>query len=448
VSGPDGVDRLPRPMRLPRAERPLRILFVYSRLPLPMTRGDELTVAHLLEFLHARGHAVDLFTLDAGQKLAPAHRAWLESRCRRLEILPHASWRAACSALAGLPFRRPLQIGWFRNPRQLGMVQEALGREPYDIAYAYYIRSAEALRTVRGRPGGPATFLAMQLSQYLNTRRLAETTGSFVQRLVFGLESRLVRAYEAGVWRDFDRVVLIGPKDLAAVADACHTEGVAEIDPAAGNVVWGPHGVDTERMAPRPEVAVLPDSVVMTGAMRYPPNAQAALWLAGEVWPRIRAARPGATLAIVGRHPPPEVTALNGRNGIAVTGTVPDPADWTARAAVCVAPIRAAAGLQNKLLEYMAMGRPVVATTAANEGIGAVPGRDLVIADSAEAFALAVTGLLAEPARAEALGASGRAFVTASWTWEAHFYNLEAAFLAAMRRPAAGRDAALALTAS
>jgi len=201
-------------------------------------------------------------------------------------------------------------------------------------------------------------------------------------------------------------------------------------------------------MAPRPEVAVLPDSVVMTGAMRYPPNAQAALWLAGEVWPRIRAARPGATLAIVGRDPPPEVTALNGRNGIAVTGTVPDPADWTARAAVCVAPIRAAAGLQNKLLEYMAMGRPVVATTAANEGIGAVPGRDLVIADSAEAFALAVTGLLAEPARAEALGASGRAFVTASWTWEAHFYNLEAAFLAAMRRPAAGRDAALALTAS
>mgnify|MGYP006325073143 CR=1 FL=1 len=84
MSAPDGVDRLPRPMALPRAERPLRILFVYGRLPLPMTRGDELTVAHLLEFLHARGHAVDFVTLDAGQRLAPAHRAWLESRCRRL----------------------------------------------------------------------------------------------------------------------------------------------------------------------------------------------------------------------------------------------------------------------------------------------------------------------------------------------------------------------------
>lgn len=436
MNAPDGVDRLPRPMALPRAERPLRILFVYGRLPLPMTRGDELTVAHLLEFLHARGHAVDFVTLDAGQRLAPAHRAWLESRCRRLVILPHSRLRAAGSALAGLPFRRPLQIGWFRSGDQLAAVQEALAREPYDIAYAYYIRSAETLRAVRGRPGGPATFLAMQLSQYLNTRRLAETTGSRLQRLVFGLESRLVRAYEAGVWRDFDRTVLIGPKDLAAVAEACRAEGVPEIDAAAGNVVWGPHGVDTERMAPRPEVAVRPDSVVMTGAMRYPPNAQGALWLAAEVWPRIRAARPAARLAIVGRDPPPEVVALNGRDGISVTGTVPDPADWTAAAAVCVAPIRAAAGLQNKLLEYMAMGRPVVATAAANEGIGAAPGRDLVVADRAEDFAHAVAGLLADPARAEALGAAGRAFVTANWTWEAHFYNLEAAFLDAMRQAA------------
>ena len=130
----------------------------------------------------------------------------------------------------------------------------------------------------------------------------------------------------------------------------------------------------------------------------------------------------------------PALVALNGRDGITVTGTVPDPADWMARAAVCTAPIRAAAGLQNKLLEYLAMGRPVVATTAANEGIGAVPGRDLLIADTAPALADTVAGLLADPARAASLGEAGRAFVTASWTWEAHFYKLEEAFLAAMRQ--------------
>jgi len=424
---PTGVMRLPRAMTVPPAPRPLRILFVYSRLPLPMTRGDELTVSHLLEFLHARGHEVDLFTLDAGQGLAPAHHAWLLSRCRRLTILPQPRLRSAIAALCGLVAGRPLQIGWFRNPDQLRAIADALAREPYDVAYAYYIRSAETLRGVR-QGHGPVTFLALQLSQYLNTKRLARTTRSPLQRLLFGVESRLIRRYEARIWRDFTRTVLIGPSDLAAVRTACREEGVAEID----NVVFGPHGVDVERFAPRPGVAVEPGSIVFSGAMRYPPNAQAVLWFAEEVWPKVRAGRPDAKLHIVGRDPPPAVTALAGKDGIEVTGTVPDPADWMARAAVCIAPIRAAAGLQNKLLEYLATGKAVVATAAANEGIGAMPGRDLLIEDDPAAIADAVLTLLADPARAQALGEAGRAFVVARWTWEAHFLDLEKAFLAAI----------------
>lgn len=447
---PSGVMRLPPAMAVPPAPRPLRILFVYSRLPLPMTRGDELTVSHLLEFLHARGHGVDFFTLDDGQGLDPAHRAWLESRCRKLTILPQPRLRSAIAALRGLFVVRPLQIGWFRNSLQLRAVAEALAREPYDVAYAYYIRSAETLRGARQRPG-PATFLALQLSQYLNTKRLAETTRSPVQRLVFGLESRLIRRYEARIWRDFTRTVLIGPSDLAAVRAACREEGVPEID----NVVFGPHGVDTERFAPRPEIPVEPGSVVFSGAMRYPPNAQAVLWFADQVWPKIRAVRPDARLHVVGRDPPPPVTALDGKDGIIVTGTVPDPADWMARAAVCVAPIRAAAGLQNKILEYLAMGKAVVATAAANEGIGAAPGRDLAIADDPAGMAEAVLTLLADPARAAALGEAGRAFVVARWTWEAHFFDLEKAFLQAIEEvrdgmreavPADGRMPVSAMT--
>ena len=394
-----------------------------------MTRGDELTVAHLLEFLHARGHEVDFVTLDDGQGLAPAHRSWLESRCRRLVILRQGRVRSVVEALLGILVGRPLQVGWFRNRTQISEVKKPLHMNSYDVAYAYYLRSAETLRTLRrDRPAGPATFLALQVSQYLNTRRLAETTRSRLQRLVFGLESRLIRRYEARVWRDFSRTVLIGPSDVDAVRAACRAEGVEEID----NVLFGPHGVDTERFAPRPAAALELDSIVFSGAMRYPPNAQGALWFASEVWPQIRAGRPAARLYLVGRDPPAPVKALDGRDGITVTGTVPDPADWMAKAAVCVAPIRAAAGLQNKLLEYLAMGKAVVATLAANEGIGAVPGRDLLVAETAEAMAVAVLGLLADPARAEALGAAGRAFIVASWTWEAHFYQLEAAFVAAV----------------
>jgi glycosyltransferase involved in cell wall biosynthesis len=433
----DGVMRLPRPMRLAAAPRRLRILFLYSRLPLPMTRGDEQMAAHLLEFLHARGHAVDFVTLDAGQGLAPGHRAWLEQRCRRLVILPQTRLRSVIGAALGLASGRPLQVGWFHNRAQLAWAGRAAA-EPYDVAYALYVRSVEALRAVRrqGRPG-PVTVMDLHLSQHLNSRRLAETTRSRPERLLHRLESRLLRAYEARVWRHFTRVRLAGPCDLAAIREACRAEGVPEID----NAILGPHGVDSERFRPRPELAVEPDSVVLTGVMRYPPNVQGALWLAAEVWPKVRAARPRARLWLVGRDPLPAVRALDGRDGITVTGTVDEPALWIAKAAVCTAPIRAAAGLQNKLLEALAMGKAVVATTAANEGIGAIPGRDLLIADAPETFAQALLDLLADPPRAARLGTAARAFIEAGWTWEAHFLRLERDFLAALDEARAGMKA-------
>jgi sugar transferase (PEP-CTERM/EpsH1 system associated) len=425
--GATGLERLPRPMQPGPAPRPLTILFLYSRLPLPMTRGDELTVAHLLEFLYARGHVVDFVTLaPGGRRLAPQHRAWLESRTRNLYILPHphlpALLRAGLSALLG----RPAQIGLLSSPAQNALAERLAREHRYDLAYAYYIRSAEALLRVRDRV--PATFLALQLSQTLNTERLARTAPSLPERLFYRLEHRRIAAYEARIWQHFTRTVLIGEKDLEAIRTACAQHGAPPID----NVVFGPHGVDTERFAPRDPALVDPDLVVMSGVMRYAPNVEAALWFVREVWPQIRSVRPQTRFCLVGRDPVPALRALDGRNGITVTGTVPDPADWIARAAVCVAPIRAAAGLQNKLLEAMAMARPVVATPEANEGIGAADGRELWLARDPRAFAAAVLALLADRTRAEALGRAARAFVVARWTWEGPFLALEREFYRAL----------------
>ncbi|GBD44904.1 hypothetical protein HRbin40_02396 [bacterium HR40] len=422
-----GLDRLPKPMQPGLAPRPLTILFLYSRLPLPMTRGDELTVAHLLEFLHARGHTVDFLTLaPGGRPLRPEHRAWLESRVRELHILPHpwlpALLRAQLAWLRG----RPFQVGLLTSPAQCALAQDLARRHRYDLAYAYYIRSAEALRRVRGLV--PVTFLALQLSQTLNTERLARTAASLAERLFYRLEHARMAAYEARIWQPFTRTVLIGEKDREAIATACRRHGVPEID----NVVFGPHGVDTRHFAPRDPQLVEPGLVVMTGVMRYAPNVEAALWFVREVWPRIRAERADARLALVGRDPVAALRAVDGRDGITVTGTVPDTADWIARAAVCVAPIRAAAGLQNKLLEAMAMARPVVATPEANEGIGAVPDRHLLLAREPEEFATAVLTLLADPARAADLGRNARIFVERHWTWEGPFLALEREFYRAL----------------
>ena len=171
--------------------------------------------------------------------------------------------------------------------------------------------------------------------------------------------------------------------------------------------------------------------VVMSGVMRYAPNVEAALWFVREVWPLVRAERPLARFILVGRDPAASLQVLDGKDGVTVTGTVEEPAEWIARAAVCVAPIRAAAGLQNKLLEAMAMAKAAVATPEANEGIAAPADEALVLAREPRAFADAVLALLADAPRRRALGSAGRAFVEAKWTWEGPFLELEQAFLAA-----------------
>jgi len=426
----DGYNRVPRPMQVEPAAERLDILFLYSRPPLPMTRGDEMTVAHLLAFLRARGHAVDLITvIGKNHRMRPEHRAWLAAHSRSVRFVEQGRLGALIHAIVGFVRGWPLQIGYLYVPEQRAAARRAAQEQRYDVAYAYYIRSAEALLAVDVRV--PARFLALQVSQTLNTERLAQNAAKWWERLFYRIEHRRMAAYEARIWRTADRTVLIGEKDRAAIEAACRQHGQPVID----NVVFGPHGVDTERFRPRPDLEGQ-DIVAMSGVMRYAPNVDGALWFLKRVWPRIREARPAAQLWLVGRDPVPALMAWHQQDGVTVTGTVDEPADWLAKATVCVAPIRAAAGLQNKVLEALAMGKALVATPEANEGIGARPNEDLVIAREPELFADAVLELLAEPARRQALGTSGRGFVETKWTWEGPFLALEQEFFRASRQDA------------
>jgi len=414
---------LPAQMRVEPAPRALSIVVACSRVPLPMTRADQMTVAHLIEFLARRGHRIDLFALDTGETLTDVQRAWLEERCRTLRLFPHGRVRSVAGVLRGLARGLPLQVGWFLNGAQIIAVREAMPGA--DIGYAYYIRSAETLRGLH--PNG-VTFLAMQLSQALNTRRMAANYRNIRERLIYAVESRLVRPYEARIWRDFTRTVLIGWQDVTEIRAACRERGLAEID----NMVFGPHGVDTGRFAPRPDIAPAPCSLVFNGVLRTYTNVHAITWFARHVWPKVKQEEPAATLTIVGRDPRAEVRALARLDGVTVTGEVRDPADWLARAAVCIDPVEAGAGMQNKLIEYMAMGKPVVATTVANEGIGATPGEHLVLADEPDAMAREILALFGDAGRRAGIGQAARAFVVRNWTWEALFLRLEKAMFEAL----------------
>jgi len=188
------------------------------------------------------------------------------------------------------------------------------------------------------------------------------------------------------------------------------------------------NGVDADYFSPDPALAspYPPGQVplVFTGAMDYWPNVDAVIWFATEVLPALRRDWPQLHFHIVGRSPTPAVAALAG-DGVSVTGTVPDVRPYLQHAAVVVAPLRLARGIQNKILEAMAMSRPVVASRTCVEAIDGKEGRDLMAATEPAEFVQAVSQLLTEPSLADQIGAAGRACVLKNYSWAAHLAGID-----------------------
>jgi glycosyltransferase involved in cell wall biosynthesis len=326
-------------------------------------------------------------------------------------------------------------VSIFRNSKLKRDLSRAISSDQYDVVYCYYPRTAPAVPRSLSRRTQGVSFLALQLSQTLNTERMAQYERGWMKRLVYRIEAVLMGRYEARVWKDFDKVVLIGPADVAAVQEQCRRHGEPEID----NWIYGAHGTDTDKFVAADPNDVVPGRIIFSGSMLYPPNISAVLWFVDAVWPAVRARIPDATFIVQGRDPSAKIVELNGRDGIAVTGTVPDVGVLIRSAQVCVNPMLAAGGMQNKLIEYMACAKAVVATSVANEGIGA-PDTALVIADDAQSFASAVIRLLGNPEEAARLGSTARRYVLSEWTWEKHFLDLEEAFYGALEESAAATD--------
>jgi glycosyltransferase involved in cell wall biosynthesis len=393
-----------------------------------MTRADQKTVAHLIEFLAARGHEIDLYTLAGEEPVTEGARRWLSDRCRIISITMKSKARSildgAFAALRG----RPMQVGYFWSMRQARALADGMRRRDYDLVYVYYIRSALVFQKAAELAGGTqfkgASFLGMQLSQALNTRRMVESMRRVTDRAIYSVESRHLRHFEARVWKLFHRVILIGEKDLDELRQVCQEIGQQEPD----NVFLCAHGVDIEEF--KPDLGEHEDgmNLVFAGVMRTNTNIHAITWFALNIWPSIRKEEPAAQLYIVGRQPSADVRKLGDHLGITVTGEVASTADYIRKATVCINPMQVGAGMQNKLLEYLAMGKATVATSLANEGIGARPERDLLIADTPDQFAQRVLKLLRNRTSRAKLGRSAREFVEQQWSWEAQFLLLEAEF--------------------
>jgi sugar transferase (PEP-CTERM/EpsH1 system associated) len=249
---------------------------------------------------------------------------------------------------------------------------------------------------------------------------------------------RWVHAREARTLFEFERATA-ARADASLFVSEAEAKLFRERVPGA-NVRAISNGIDLDYYRPDADFPRRPPDgplIVFTGQMDYRPNVEAVAAFASESLPTILAAAPAARFAIVGRSPAPAVRQLAEREGVIVTGSVPDVRTWLAAADVVVAPLGIARGIQNKVLEAMAMARPVVASPAAFEGIEAEPGRDLIVADGAAEQAAAVLRLIEGRDAAEAIGASARNRVETAYRWDSRLAPLAQILRAPQQRAAA-----------
>ena len=395
----------------------MRILYVAHRIPYPPDKGDKIRGWHFLSRL-ARTHTVDLACLaDDPADLAPERINALHAVCERVEVIFRPRRRALVASMRALGQGVAMSLPFFGDARLQSTIDRWIGERRYHAAIAH---SAPMAQYVQAREGlvRVADFCDVDSEKW---KQYAEMTGG-PKALVYRREAKKLREWEKEVARTWDSVVLATKPEADLFRAFCDD----------GRVEVVPNGVDADFFRPCRNPG---ETVLFTGAMDYFPNIEGVLWFAKEIWPLIRIERPRTRFVIVGPRPSDAVRALHDAElGIEVRGRIPDVRDAIAEAAVCVAPLRIARGIQNKVLEAMACSRAVVATTAAFEGVTAENGRDLVVADDPRAFASEVVDLLADPARRRRIGDHARKAVLATHAWDAHVGTLERL----LKEPAAG----------
>ena len=382
----------------PARPRP-RVLFLAQRVPYPPDRGDKITTWRLIERL-ARSYDVTVaaFSHDEGDVKAVKI---LEDKGFRMVTRPIGSSAArARRTLWPLASGQPLTLGYYGSRGLAGDIEREIAS--CDLAYAYSSSMGAFLRKF---PNLPRVMHFAELDS--DKWRQYSEREPFPKSWVFAREARTLLSFEREIAGSFDESVLCTPLEQRIFE--------REI-PGASSVVIR-NGVDLAQLTPRPQEREA-DALAFVGVMDYLPNTDGVQWFCDEILPRVHERRPNARLAIVGSKPTDEVLALGEREGVRVTGYVDDPKDELARASVSIAPLRIARGIQNKVLEAMAMGLPVVGTTSATQGVEATAGEHFLLADEPKPFADRVVELLEAPDRAAQLGAAARTFVEDHYDWE------------------------------
>ncbi len=388
-------------------DRRLRIFFIAQRVPFPPDRGDKITTCNEVRHLAAH-HEVHVFcTADGAEDMANV--AGLREIVASVTAFPVNTAMAKPRALLALLTGRPLAEAMIDEPALHAALREAKIRIPPDLVFVYSSNTAQYAEIFGATP---RIMQFADLDSIKWERYAAETRPPM--RWVYAIEARRTRALERRVAHAYQHSLVCTDNERRDFERLIPGAAIS----TAGN------GVDLDYFRSA-GAAKSKGGLIFTGVMDYLPNVDAVSWFARDILPLVRNAVPAAHFVICGSKPSPAVQALAQLPGVTVTGRVPDVRPFLDEAEVFVGPLRIARGIQNKVLEAMSMGLPVVSTEQVRRGAAVPAGEGIEAADDPEGFARHVIALLRDDAYRARMGAAGRRAVERDYTWAAQLRTLD-----------------------
>ncbi len=377
------------------------ILFIYKQFPAPSVgHAGGASLFRLMQGLHQRGHHISLVAriLETERSHMPA----VQSICEQVYTVAHhrdvPGPRPFAIAHSYLAFRRTVA-------RALQQMQPEL----------VHVETTQSAAIVTGLPLPPASFRTQDVNWFLQAQQAKHSQG-LARFKAWGME-RFFRCFEPWLWRRYDVRLAIseGDKRLMTSTFPDSPPLLLPLAPAMDPAQAASPAVDGEH------------NVLFVGAMSRDHNINGILWFLDHIWPHIQRDVPEARLFIVGGSPPDQIRERANGTSVIVTGFVEDLSAWYRSAAVFVSPLRVAGGLLQKIVDAMALGVPVVATSVCNHGLSATPDIHLLTEDTPIGFAETVVALLRDPKRRAHLGAAGQQFIEQHYAIESAIDHWEQA---------------------
>ena len=386
----------------------MKILFLCHRFPLPAEGGGKIRALHIIRHLAGSGHDVTVCSL-IGSPDEAVGAGELRNSGIRVESPVLGELARWGRMLLRFPSTEPMTFGYFRSRRLARRIAALLREEPPDLILAHcssmgpYVEASEGIPSI-------LDFADMDSQKWLDYSRVKP----FPVSIAYAIEGRKLERRE---------------KELSQAFDICTTISLNELETlrglsASANTDWFPNGVDLEYFSPAGD-DYDPDLIVFVGRMDYFPNEQAMQWFCSHVWSKLRDRRATLRLRIVGARPGPAVRRLAQIDGVEVTGSVPDVRPCILRAALSVAPLKIARGMQNKVLESMAMGIPVVTSERVGYGLGLGADSPLRLAETADQYVDSILSLIEDRALRQECARKGRELVESDYSWGSAMRKLD-----------------------